>query len=74
MRGKWGKGGFIKLASPLKPTMFRVVGVSKSDSLFNYGTFETLEEAQKIADKNMSEGLTCYVYSDDNRVLYSTER
>jgi len=74
MKGKWAKGGLIKLTSPLKPVTFRVVGVSKSNSLFNYGIFDNFEAAQKIADENMLEGLTCYVYSDDNRVLYSTER
>ena len=74
MRGKWAKGGFIKLASSLKSETFRVISISKSDSLCDYGIFETFEAAQKTADKHMSEDLTCYVYSDDNRVLYSTER
>ena len=74
MRGKWAKGGFIKSKQSTNSKKFFVVGISKSSSLFDYGECDNFEEAKQLADKQVSEDLTCYVYSDDNRVLYSTEK
>ena len=74
MRGKWAKGGFIKSKKPSDSKKFFVMGISKSTSLFDYGVYDDFEEAKRVANKQESEDLTCYVYSDDNRVLYSTER
>ena len=72
MRGKWAKGGFIKSKISSDSKKFFVVGISKTSSLIDYGKVDTFEEAKQLADKHMSEDLTCYVYSDNNRVLYST--
>ena len=74
MRGKWAKGGLIKRPDPTENTEFTVVGVSESSTLYDYGRFTNLEEAKQQADKNASKDLTCYVYSEDNRVIYSTEK
>ena len=73
MRGKWAKGGFIKSKKPSDSKKFFVMGISKTISLFEYGVYDNFEEAKQLADKQSSEDLTCYVYSDDNRVIYSTE-
>jgi len=73
MRGKWSKGGLIKRSVP-KSLQFFVVGISDEEALCNLGRYDDLESARKLADQNMSESLTCYVYSDDNRIIYSTER
>ena len=72
MRGKWSKGGFIK-KNTNKPTSFLVVGISDSNALLDFGRFTNFEEAKEIAKINATKDLTCYVYSDDNKVKYSTE-
>ena len=41
----------------------------KTDYLIEIGRTKNLEDAKKIADKNHK----AYVYSKDNRVVYSTE-
>ena len=74
MKGKWAKGGLIKKTRVFDTQKFFVIGISKSTSLFDYGVCDDFEGAKQVADKQGSEDLTCYVYSDDNRVLYSTER
>ena len=73
MRGKWGKGGLIKRFLP-ENLQFFVVGISDQETLIHLGRCDDLESDRHLADQNTSERLTCYVYSDDNRVLYSTEK
>ena len=72
MRGKWSKGGFVR-KNIRKPTSFLVVGISDSNALLDFGRFTNFEEAKEIAQIKAEKDLTCYVYSDDNKVIYSTE-
>jgi len=75
MKGKWAtKGGFSKNKQSSDPQKFFVIGISKDTSLFDYGVHDDFEKSKQLADAQGSEDLTCYVYSSDNRVLYSTER
>ena len=57
-------------------TSYRVVGiVDGGEDLKAYGIYPTLALAQQVAlAKRYEESrMTCFVYTDDNRVVFSTE-
>ena len=56
-----------------KPTVYTVVAIDK-DVLSNLGSFNGLEQAKEIADRESIDTRFCIVYSEDNLVIYSTER
>ena len=44
------------------------------DETKEIGRFDDLEEAKKVADESSSEEFIGFVYSKDNRVVFSTLR
>ena len=46
----------------------------KFGDAFEIGTFNTLEEAKKEANKNSTKRYVGYVHGKGNRVVYSTDR
>ena len=72
------KGRLIKKQKRVQDnsTSFRVVGIVDGGSdLKSYGIYPTLVLAKQIAlAKRYEESrMTCFVYTDDNRVIFSTE-
>ena len=54
---------------------YRVVGILDGSDLKAYGIYPTFALAQQVAlAKRYEESrMTCFVYTDDNRVVFSTE-
>ena len=55
---------------------YRVIGiVDGGEELQNYGVYTKLALAQQVAlsKRNDIRHMTCFVYSSDNRIVYSTE-
>ena len=48
------------------------VFIMDDDNTIEIGKFNDLEEAKQAADKNSSEEFIGFVYSKDNRVVFST--
>ena len=57
-----------------QPSEQFTVFIMDDDTTIEIGKFNELEEAKQVADKNSSEEFIGFVYSKDNRVVFSTLR
>ena len=55
-----------------QPSEQFTVFIMDDDTTIEIGKFNELEEAKQVADKNSSEEFIGFVYSKDNRVVFST--
>ena len=69
------KGRLIQKSLTRNSESYRVIGIVDGQDLKPYGTYPTLALAQQVAlAKRFEEDkMTCFVYTDDNRVVFSTE-
>ena len=54
--------------------MYSVVAVKANQEPIQLGMFDGLDHAKAVADENTVENVFCIVYSEQNRIVYSTER
>ena len=54
---------------------YRVVGIVDGNDLKAYGVYPTLALAKQVAlsKRNEENHMTCFVYTSDSRVVFSTE-
>jgi len=54
---------------------FRVVGIVDGSDLKDYGIYPTIALAKEVAKARQYDEsqMTCFVYTTDNRVVFSTE-
>ena len=57
-----------------QPSEQFTVFIMDDDETKEIGRFDDLEEAKKVADESSSEEFIGFVYSKDNRVVFSTLR
>ena len=55
-----------------QPSEAFIVFIMDDDNTIEIGKFNDLEEAKQAAEKNSSEEFIGFVYSKDNRVVFST--
>ena len=55
-----------------QPSEQFTVFIMDDDTTIEIGKFNELEEAKQVADTNSSEEFIGFVYSKDNRVVFST--
>ena len=60
--------------SSTKPPVYSVVAVKGNQEPIQLGMFDGIDHAKAIADENTVENVFCIVYSEQNRIVYSTER
>ena len=53
---------------------FRIVGVTEHESMIQYGTYSSLEEAKKRIAKIKDTGITISIFTEANRTVYREER
>ena len=75
-RRKRMKGGFIRKkkeqAPRIEELVFSVVASNQNmDNAWIEGMFPTFEEAKEMVDNFIQKDVDLYVYSKDNRVLYT---
>lgn len=53
--------------------LYKIIGVSSKDNKpFDVGTYKNFEQAKQYIDNNTSDSISYYVYTDENRILYSS--
>ena len=60
--------------SSTRPPVYSVIAVKSNQEPIQLGLFDGIDHAKAIADEHTVENVFCIVYSDQNRIVYSTER
>jgi len=56
----------------LKEANFKIIASKNHlNDIWTEGEFETYEDARRSLDSHTTSAVTYYIYSDDNRVLYT---